>query len=116
MRPQELLEALVRAAPDFEAQLKAPSLFMRADGSFTLHGLFAEFSHFFRAAHESLSDRDLTPIGALISSCMRDPRSELDNATATCFIENITEGPAGDRLSRYLTGNALAYLNACRGE
>jgi len=116
MRPQELLEALVEIVPAFAAEWSAPSVFVCADGAYTLHGVFAAFSHFFRGAQGVLSERQIQRVGELVSSAMREPHSALDNAAATCFLENIAEDPAALRIRPYLDGAALAYVKACSGE
>jgi hypothetical protein len=105
MTPQELLERLVALFPDFRARWDDPgNCFRNDDGSFTLHGVFAEFTGFFRARHVALPVDRIAALGAFVSDCMA-PADDgpLDNAAATCFVENIAgavrprTGAASDR-------------------
>src|SRR5262245_1243865 len=110
MMAQALLDQLAALFPDFGPRWDDPgNCFREDDGSFTCHGVFAEFSGFFRARYESLPPENLAALGALASKWMGAPDAGLSNGVATCFLEAV----AGERFSadfqRHLTGEALRY-------
>ena len=117
MTPQALLDQLVVMFPDFRAYWDDPGNCSRDDdGSFTLHGVFAEFTGFFRDRHAALPADQIAALEAFVSECMA-PADDgpLDNAAATCFVENIAGEPCDRELSRHLTGEAKRYRQAWGG-
>jgi hypothetical protein len=117
MTPQDLLDRLVTLFPDFRAFMDDPgNCFRDDDGSFTLHGVFAEFTNFFRERHEALPLDCVAALGAFVSKCMdKADDGPLDNATATCFVENIAGEPCDRELSLHLIGEAKRYWQAWGG-
>jgi hypothetical protein len=109
MTPQALLERLVTLFPDFRAYWDDPGNCFRDDGSFTLHGVFAEFTGFFRERHAVLPADRVAALGAFVSECMAPFDSPLDNAAATCFVENISGEPCERELSPHLVREARRY-------
>jgi hypothetical protein len=112
MSPQELLDRLVLLFPEFAACWDGPGNYFRDDDrTFTPHGAFAVFSHFFKERYEHLPKDRIAALADFLSECMADPHSDLDNAAATCFLENV----AGERFSGefrgYLRGEPLAYYS-----
>ncbi|HEU4557888.1 MAG TPA: hypothetical protein VFS20_08570 [Longimicrobium sp.] len=73
-------------------------------------GAFFEASRFVRDRLDRLSPEDLARIGRFITECMTTPESDLDNAAATCFLENLAYEPAADAIAPYLSGNAAEYF------
>ena len=117
MTPQALLDRLVALFPDFRAYWVDPGNSPRdEDGSFTLHGVFVEFTGFFRDRHAALPADRIAALGAFVSECMA-PADDgpLDNAAATCFVENIAGEPCDRELSPHLTGEARRYWQAWGG-
>ena len=117
MTPQGLLDRLVALFPDFRAYWDDPGNCFRDDeGSFTLHGVFAEFTGFFRGRHAALPADRIAALGAFVSECMA-PADDgpLDNAAATCFVENIAGEPCDRELSPHLTGEARRYWQTWGG-
>jgi hypothetical protein len=113
MIPQALLDRLVELFPGFEAYWNGSLNCSRhEDGTFTLHGVFIEFSHFFREHYAKFASDRIAMLGAFISQCMSSNDDDLDNAAATCFIENIANEKCGEALAQYLTGEARSYLQA----
>ena len=111
MQPSELLKTLALLAPKFQTQWDGPdNYYVGGDGTCTLHGVFAEFSSFFKAGANELTDEQCKQIGEFVSSCMKTPGTNLDNAAATCFVENIAGDPPAKKLRPFLTGEALNYL------
>src|SRR3954465_3940020 len=88
MTPRALLDRLMALFPDFREYWDDPgNCFRDDDGSFTLHGVFAEFTRFFRERHAALPVDRIAALGAFVSECMVPADdSPLDNAAATCFV------------------------------
>jgi len=117
MTPQALLDRLVDLFPDFRAYWDGPNNCLQGDdGSFTLHGVFIQLTDFFRDRHASLPADQVAALGEFVSKCMA-PADDglLDNAAATCFVENIAGEPCGRELSPHLTGEARRYWQAWCG-
>ena len=111
MTPKELLDSLVELFPDFRPVWDGPSnCYRNDDGSFTLHGVFAEFTSYFRDRYDSLPSDRLAALGAFVSDCMTSPDANLENAAATCFVENIAGAECHPALSNHLRGEARTYL------
>jgi hypothetical protein len=117
MAPKELLIHLVKIFPEFQVYWDSPkNYFCGSNGEFTLHGVFAEFTHFFKENHSAQSDTQIEAFGKFVSECMAPADdSPLGNATATCFVENIAGEPCARKLSRYLTGESRRYWQAWSG-
>ena len=116
MRPKDLLDRLVELIPDFETDWTGPGNCSRhEDGTFTLHGVFNEFSHFFREHYAKFGGDRIAALGAFISRCMSSNDDDLDNATATCFIENIANEKSGKALAQHFTGEAQAFWRRWTG-
>lgn len=117
MTPQSLLNRLVDLFPDFRTYWDAPgNCCLNDDGSFTLHGVFSKFTGFFRERHTALPADRVAALGAFVSECIA-PADDgpLDNAAATCFVENIACEPCDRELSPHLTGEARRYWRARSG-
>jgi hypothetical protein len=112
MTPDELVGRLVGLFPDFAAHWEAPDNTSRdADGSSTLCGAFAEFSHYFCERYEELPPERLQALGWILAECMADPDSELDEATATCFLENVAAERFHADFERFLIGRPLEFYS-----
>jgi hypothetical protein len=110
MRPQELVNRLVVLFPEFQAHWDSPgNCFRHDDGSFTLHGVFAEFTTFFAERYASLPSERVADLGAFVSECMESADENLGNAAGTCFVENIAGDECDRELARHLTGEARRY-------
>jgi hypothetical protein len=110
MKPQELVNRLVALFPEFQARWDCPgNCFRDDDGSFTLHGVFAEFTTFFEERHASLSADRVADLGAFVSECMEPANEDLNNAAGTCFVEDIAGEECDRELARHLTGEARRY-------
>jgi hypothetical protein len=117
MTPQVLLDRLVSLFPDFRAYWEDPgNCFRKDDGSFTLHGVFAEFTSFFRECHAALPADRIAALGAFVSECMA-PADDgpLHNAAGACFVEDIAGEPCDRELSPHLTGEARRCWHAWGG-
>ncbi len=103
---EELLRQLIEFTPQFEQHWGSDhNLFREDDGSFTLQGVCAEFSHFFRETYLSWSESTLVELFDFVESNVAgDGTAEtlLDNALCTCFLENIACLPAGAAVRRFM--------------
>jgi hypothetical protein len=116
LTPQELLDRLGGLFPDFRACWDdASNCYRSDDGSFTLHGVFSEFTDFFRERYASLPPSRIEALGAFVSDCMASGGTDLDNATGTCFLENIAGEPCSRGLGQNLSGQAYTYWQAWGG-
>lgn len=117
MTPQSLLDRLAALFPDFRGQWNdSRNCFRDDDGMFTVHGVFAEFSEFFRERHAEVPRDRVALLGALVSECMSSGNADLDNAAATCFVENVAGELCGRELSSHLSGEARRYWQAWGGD
>jgi hypothetical protein len=109
--PIDVQSRLVKMFPEF-AQFwdKATNCHRDADGGFTLWGVFAEFSHYFREHFTSFSASTLATLGAFLEECMASPGSDLDNAAATCFLENVAGEESAAALRPHLSRRAQDFL------
>lgn len=110
---KELRELFERFFPAFSAAL-IDSYYMADDGSFTPHGICAEFSDFYRQNSVDLASSDKADLFRTIEGIVAsdsDDRNPLANALCTCFLENISCTEAGEA-SRQLMGPASrAYFD-----
>jgi hypothetical protein len=112
MTPEELVGNLTGLFPDFAEHWEAPdNLSREADGSFTLCGAFVEFSDYFRERYEELAPERLQALGWVLAECMAEPDSELAEATATCFLENVAAERFHADFERFLIGRPLEYYS-----
>jgi hypothetical protein len=110
MTPDVLIARLVALFPDFAEQWDDPGNEQREhDGSFTVAGAFAEFSDFLVAHYEELPPERLQALGWLLSECMADPDSDLDEVTATAFLENVAGERFHEDFKRFLIGRPLEF-------
>jgi hypothetical protein len=92
---RQRLEALF---PGFGETL-GDSLFARADGSLTAHGLCSELSHFYLARPIDFRSQEVADFFRLVETIVAaDPNDAepLANALCTCFLENISSTEAGE--------------------
>lgn len=51
----------------------------------------------------------LTRFGDLVTECMSGSSAELDEAAATCFLENVAREPFSPTFKHFLKGQALEF-------
>ena len=116
MTPEELLDRIVAIFPGFRDAWESPRNNHRDDdGSFTLHGAFSEFTHYFEQHHASLSSEHVAEFAAFINTCMESNDELLDNAAATCFVEIIAGEDYARAIAPHLKGHALQYFERWGG-
>ncbi len=108
MTPDELVGRLVELFPDFAAHRDEASASHEADDP-TLCGAFTEFSDYFRERYEELPPTHLQALGWVLAECMAEPDSELEEAAATCFLENVAAERFHADFERFLIGRPLEY-------
>jgi hypothetical protein len=112
MTSSHIQAKLIEMFPEFKAQWDSPeNLHREDDGTATLCGVFAEFSHFVGERFVSLAPSDLDCLGAFIEQCMESPGSDLDTAAATCFLENVAGESFTSALSQHLGSRARHLLS-----
>ena len=110
MTPDELVGRLVQLFPDFAAHRdEAENLADEDEEGPTLCGAFSEFSDYFRERYEELPPARLQALGWVLAECMAEPDSELEEATATCFLENVAAERFHHDFERFLIGRPLEF-------
>ena len=95
MTPDALVDRLAALFPDFRAYWDDPSnCFRDDDGSFTLHGVFAEFTHFYRDRHAAVPADRMAALGAFVSECMT-PADERPGVAPPGLHPGLLSGPPG---------------------
>ncbi len=111
MRPDEILQRLVAILPSFGTYWEAPDNYHQDDdGSFTPCGAFSECSHFVRERYETLTAGQLDELAKFIERCMTLRDTQLADAAATCFLENLTGERFSADFQRHLSGEALKFF------
>lgn len=106
MKPSQLLDRFNELTPGFSDHWESPeNLFRDEDGSFTLHGVCAEWSLFFEKASERLNRSQMQKLFDFIErnvSGPDGPRTDLDNALCTCLLENIASTRSGEVAKEFM--------------
>ncbi len=99
--------------PEFQAYWDSDANYHKGDdGTFTLWGLFAQFSGFVRENFGAMPEQKRHELMAFIEACVTDDESDLDNAACTCFLENLTgEMPLSDQLRQHMGPKSVAFFN-----
>jgi hypothetical protein len=109
MTPDELVGRLVELFPDFAAHRDEAERESGETGPPTLCRTFTEFSEYFCECYEELPPTRLQALGWVLAECMADPDSELEEATATCFLENVAAERFHADFERFLIGRPLEF-------
>lgn len=88
------------------------NLFREDNGSFTLCGLFAEFSHFVRERLFDFNQDRKSTLFAKVETWIASDSSELNEAVATCFLENLTGEELSSELRPLLGPKSLEYFES----
>jgi hypothetical protein len=104
-------QRLVSILPAFEAYWQSPgNVFGNNSQDPTLCGVFSACSHYVREHVSELSPGQASELGAFVTECMSEPGTTLDEAAATCFLENLAHEPGAELLMPHLSGHALRFL------
>jgi hypothetical protein len=114
--PEDLLDAILQIAPEFDSYWKSPeNPFRSDDGDFTLHGVFAELSHCLKDVFSNLEESRRMALFALVEKCvLTDFNSDngVSNAACTCFLENLAgEGALSEAIALYLGPSSKAHFD-----
>jgi hypothetical protein len=116
--PDELLAKLCEFVPGFREPWPE-SLFIHADGSFTVHGVFAEFSSYVRSHFGEFDEDTRRKLFEYVEQCVTtDIHSEsgVSNAACTEFLENIAgEGELSRAVKPYLGPESRKYFDQWNG-
>lgn len=114
--PEELLRGLVQVVPEFALHWKRPdNYFLNDDGSFSVHGVFAEFTTYLKDSFGKLSDMQRRTLFEFVEKCvLTDPNSDsgVSSAACTCFLENVAgEGDLSRAIAPYLGAKSKEYFD-----
>jgi hypothetical protein len=117
MTPTALIEDLDALVPGFAAYWHgADSLFVASDGTFSVHGVFAEFSVYLRGRYSTLPLDAAQSLGEFLTRCFDDAYGDtVSNAVATCCLENLAGDTLHDSLSANLSDAARRFYNGVVG-
>jgi hypothetical protein len=92
------LQELIQLFPEFASYWASEGNFNRNDdGSFSLAGLWAEFSTCFEQHAVILSHEQLKGLAELVNTCLASPTEEERSCVSVCFLENVA-GSSGASL------------------
>ena len=105
----EILSQLTGVFPSF-LNAWAGSPFNTRDEAPRYHAVLAAFSHYFRDSYASFSRAQLQQLAWALNGWFADPDSDLGNATATCFLENVAGEPCVQQLTPLLQESARKFM------
>ena len=121
--PDEMLADITRMFPYFDRYWRTNNGHLDENGwsDTPYHALFAEFSHYFRDNIKALDDAKIQQFCDYIEQFVRDARDtatdeDIDNATCTCFLENIGGDAMENKLRCYLGPKSLRFHTNWHGE
>jgi hypothetical protein len=117
--PDEMLGKLISLSPEspsFKKQWEdEDNISKDDDGTFSLHGLFTEFSWFVRDNFHHFSEQQRRELFYFIESWVcpiGQDYDALDNAICACFLENLScEPPLSGQLRGYMGPNSLEFFD-----
>jgi hypothetical protein len=109
--PSSVLEELTAIFPAFaNAWGGSDNHSLLDDGFFTHHGLFIEFTAYYREHYGAASSVQIAKLAEKINVWFDGPNADLDNAVATCFLENIAGEASARRLKPLLKEKAVEFV------
>jgi hypothetical protein len=117
MTPTALIADLDALAPGFAVYWRdADSLYVAADGTFSVHGVFSEFSVHLRDRYSTLPVDFTRGLGEFLTHCFDGAYGDaVSNAVATCCLENLAGDPVHAALAENLGVAARAFYNGVVG-
>ncbi|MEI1280614.1 hypothetical protein V6Z05_19945 [Leptospira venezuelensis] len=104
-----LLKDLIKIFPNFQIYLDG-SIFIEKKTAITIHGIFAEFSHYFTESFEKLSEEQLTKLFNFIEDSFQSEFSNLNNAVCTCFLENLNDDAIFNKIKTFFGKKTREYI------
>lgn len=120
MTKEEVAKYLIELFPGFSKVWNSgDTLYREEDGSYTYHGLFLEFSVYFRDHFNDFSDEQLKKLFSKVegwerketSSSPKDDEQLLSNAVFTCFLENIAGEGFTRRIEPFMGKKSREYYS-----
>lgn len=120
MTKEEVKNYLIELFPGFsEIWNSGDTLFRNGDGSYTYHGLFSEFSVYFRDNFRNFSDNQFRQLFSKIEewevredeNLEKDNAQLLSNAAFTCFLENIAGEGFTERIKPFMGKKSFEYYS-----
>jgi hypothetical protein len=112
--PDEMLTRLCEFVPGFRT-IWQDSMFIKKDGSFSVHAVFSEFSSYMHAHFAEFNDASWKGLFDYVEQCVTTDAysdSGVANAACTCFLENIAgEGMLSRKASHYLGPESRKYFD-----
>jgi len=112
--PDEVLTRLCELVPGFRTTWQ-DSMFIEKDGSFSVHGVFSEFSSYLHSHFIEFDEASWEGLFEYIEQCVTTDTysdSGVANAACTCFLENIAgEGALSRKASHYLGPESRKYFD-----
>jgi hypothetical protein len=72
--------------------------------------VFSEFGHYFKDHYEQLPKARVAELGRFVTECVASADTELGDAAATCFLENVAGERFGPDFRQHLSGEALKFF------
>ena len=110
---ENLLEFFISVFTKFETSWKSERNNFIDKNVFTAHGACAEFSHYFKEHFNEFSDDQLKTFFSSIEDLIVDsePRTEIDNALCTCFLENIAQTESGELAKQFMGKHSAKFFD-----
>ena len=116
MAPESIRIRLVAILPGYGPFWECPenACARSANGSFTACGVFMDCAVYVQEHYETFSPGQLATLAAFLDECMTPPGTELGEAAAICFLEELAGERFSPKFQGYLSGNALAFFREFR--
>ncbi len=113
---QELLAMLFGLTPKFKCHWESDdNLSVERDGSYSVHGIFAEFSNFIRDNFSEMEESVRKELFLTIEKLVNTNPSfsgGVSNAACACFLENLAgEGELSETIRTYLGPKSRKYFD-----
>jgi len=116
MSPDDLFNKICEITPDFKNYWeKKDNYFKNENGLGSIHGIFAEYSHFIKEFINNIDENNRIKLFNFVEECViKDPKSEsgISNAACTEFLENLAgEGDLSQSIIKYLGLKSKEYFD-----
>lgn len=82
------------------------NLFLAENGEISVHGVWAFCSQWIRPRLRDMTPATLEALDRILNAQVGGDDGELNNAAATCFLENLAGDHGTEKLRAHLTGEA----------
>ncbi len=114
----QLVERIDAILPGFRIDCLSgdENMHLGEDGSITVHGVWSFCSGWIRDRLAGMTRAQTRALAELLNSQVGGDDGDLDNAAATCFLENLAGDPGTDRLRKMLRAEAARYWDRWSGK